>query len=237
MSKRLELFLEAMERTKTLDDLHALVKRLRDLYQVEHIVYHSVSGTGDQYAVLTYDPLWVDRYITEGYARIDPVVLGCFQRFTPVNWKDLDWTGKPVKRFLGEAVENGVGNQGFSVPIRGPNGQFALLSANDRAGDAEWAAFFEEFQADLLLIAHFLNTKALELEHRGAVQPGPSLSPREVDVMTLLALGQSRAQAADHLHISEHTLRAYLESARAKLGGMNTTHAVAMALSRGLIML
>ena len=53
--------------------------------------------------------------------------------------------------------------------------------------------------------------------------------------MTLLAIGYSRAQAADTLSISEHTLRVYVESARFKLGALNTTHAVARAISRGLV--
>ena len=60
-------------------------------------------------------------------------------------------------------------------------------------------------------------------------------SPREVDSITLLAMGYSRAQVAETLSISEHTLRVYIESARFKLGAMNTTHAVARAMSRGLI--
>lgn len=37
------------------------------------------------------------------------------------------------------------------------------------------------------------------------------------------------------LSLSEHTLRAYIESARSKLGAANTTHAVARALTDGLI--
>jgi DNA-binding CsgD family transcriptional regulator len=53
--------------------------------------------------------------------------------------------------------------------------------------------------------------------------------------MTLLAKGFSRAQTADEMQISEHTLRVYIEAARHKLGALNTTHAVARALSRGLI--
>ena len=40
---------------------------------------------------------------------------------------------------------------------------------------------------------------------------------------------------ADTLHISENTLRAYIDSARHKLGAMNVTHAVALALARGII--
>jgi len=34
---------------------------------------------------------------------------------------------------------------------------------------------------------------------------------------------------------SNHSLRVYIESARFKLGALNTTHAVARAMSRGLI--
>ena len=55
--------------------------------------------------------------------------------------------------------------------------------------------------------------------------------------MTFLAMGYSRAQVAETLSISEHTLRVYIESARFKLGAVNTTHAVARALTRGLIVI
>jgi DNA-binding CsgD family transcriptional regulator len=37
------------------------------------------------------------------------------------------------------------------------------------------------------------------------------------------------------LQISEYTLRVYVEGARHKLGALNTTHAVARALTKGLI--
>ena len=87
---------------------------------------------------------------------------------------------------------------------------------------------------DLLLAAHYINERALALEGEGHA-PHQSLSPRETDALTLLAAGRSRAQAAERLKISEHTLRVYIESARFKLGALNTTHAVASALSRGLI--
>ena len=77
--------------------------------------------------------------------------------------------------------------------------------------------------------------KALELEPERTPDQKSALSPREIDAMTLLAMGYSRAQVAETLSISEHTLRVYIESARFKLGALNTTHAVARAMSRGLI--
>ena len=44
-----------------------------------------------------------------------------------------------------------------------------------------------------------------------------------------------QSQAADHLSISEHTLRVYIEGARHKLHAANTTHAVARAMNQGLL--
>ncbi|PWE31138.1 LuxR family transcriptional regulator [Maritimibacter sp. 55A14] len=225
-----------MDQATSLDGLQTLVEGLRDLYEVEHLIYHSVKGEGGQYAARTYNETWVGRYIEEDYARIDPVVLGCYQRFNPVDWKQLDWSGRKVRDFLAEAIETGVGNQGISVPIRGPNGQFAVFTVNHGCHDADWAAFRQTHAANLILIAHFINQKALEIERGSDHVPASALSPREADTLTLLALGLNRAQAAERLSISEHTLRVYLDSARFKLGAANTVQTVALALSRGLIL-
>jgi len=222
---------------KTLDDLNAAVFELRDQFEIEHLVYHSVNSTGEQYAALTYDKRWVEHYIAQDYARLDPVVLGCYRRFHPVDWKQLDWTAKPTRLFLGEAVDNGIGNQGYSVPIRGPSGQFALFTINHRASDESWQLYRDEHLPDLILLAHFINQKALEIERGSDHVPAQKLSPREIDALTLLATGMNRAQAADTLAISEHTLRVYIESARFKLGANNTTHAVARALACGLLVI
>ena len=132
-------------------------------------------------------------------------------------------------------MEYGVGNQGYSVPVRGPNGQFALFTVSHRCPDEDWAIFTERNRRDLILLAHYFNNKALEFEPDRTPEPAQPLSPREVDAITFLAMGYSRAQVAEALSISEHTLRVYIESARFKLGAMNTVHAVAKALSRGLI--
>ncbi|MBO9445581.1 LuxR family transcriptional regulator [Ruegeria sp. R14_0] len=227
--------LEDLENTSTLDELGDVATRLRDRLQVEHLIYHWVDGAGDQYGYTTYPDAWAERYRDRNYHRIDPVILGCFQRFHPVDWKTLDWSSKVAKTFLKDASEHGVGNQGYSIPIRGPNGQFALFTVNHSCDDDAWLKFIETHGRELILIAHYFNRKALEFESDRQPESARGLSPREVDAMTLLALGYSRAQVAHSLSISEHTLRVYIESARAKLGAQNTTHAIATALSRGLI--
>ncbi|XDA97761.1 autoinducer binding domain-containing protein [Sulfitobacter sp. LCG007] len=215
--------------------MQTAIEALRVHFAVDYMVYHWVDSAGDQRGCGNYPLDWAERYIEMNYQRIDPVVVGCFQRFHPVDWKRLDWSSKAAKAFQAEALAYGLGTQGFSIPIRGPNGQFALFTLNHTCDDATWAEFTEKNRRELILIAHFFNEKALEFEPDRVKADSQTLSPREIDAMTLLAIGYSRAQVADTLSISEHTLRVYIESARFKLGALNTTHAVARALSRGLI--
>ncbi|EIE51182.1 LuxR family transcriptional regulator [Salipiger aestuarii] len=227
--------LEQLENSSKPEDFQEVSVALRDHYAIAHLVYHWVSADGEQFGCGTYDPVWVQRYVEKGYLRIDPVIQGCYQRFHPVDWKRLDWSSKAARAFQKDAIGHGVGNQGYSIPIRGPNGQFALFSLSHNCNDETWQLFTESNRRELILISHAFNQKALELEPGRKPEPAQPLSPREVEAMTLLAVGYSRAQVAETLSISEHTLRVYIESARFKLGAMNTTHAVARALSRGLI--
>ncbi|CTQ33376.1 helix-turn-helix transcriptional regulator [Jannaschia rubra] len=234
MSRKLDDALERLASAASFDALEGAVTSLRDTFEVEHVVYHAVRSTGERWGAVTYDPGWVQTYIDENFQAIDPVVLNCFRRFTPADWKTLDWSPRAARTLLAEGIAHGIGNQGLSLPIRGPNGQFAVFTLNDRARDDEWAAFAREAFDDLLLVAHYVNERALALDGTQNA-PHQMLSPRETDALTLLAAGRSRAQAAEHLRISENTLRVYIESARFKLGALNTVHAVANAMSRGLI--
>ncbi len=231
----LESFLSRLNQVGTLDDLDNAILSLSDELNVEHVVYHSVNSSGDQYAVTTYEPVWVDQYLGNDYARIDPVVQACLRRFHPVDWKRLDWSGRAARGFMHEAVDAGVGNQGFSIPIRGPSGQFALFTVSSTDKDDTWAKYTDDYTRALILASHYVNQKALEIEKGTDQADIVSLSPRETDALTMLALGYNRAQAADSLSISEHTLRVYIESARFKLAAMNTTHAVARAMNQGLL--
>ncbi|MCB1339756.1 MAG: LuxR family transcriptional regulator [Pseudooceanicola sp.] len=234
-SDNLDQILGQLERATALEDLFRVVYAIRDVFEIDHAVYHWVDAKGDQYGCGTYSQAWADRYLSRNYIRVDPVIVGCFQRFHPVDWKRLDWSSKTAREFLLDAREHGVGNQGYSIPIRGPNGQFALFTANHTCDDATWAQMQEVNGRDLILVAHYMNRKALEFEPSRTPDTARQLSPREVDAMTLLAMGYSRSQVAESLSISEHTLRVYIESARFKLGALNTTHAVARAIGFGLI--
>ncbi len=232
---RLETFLDALEKSRTPDDVQSMVELLRDSYGISNAVYHAVNLDGAPYAALTYTQDWLDHYQEQQYVRVDPVVRGALQHFHPQDWKRLDWSHRGSRDFLGEAIEAGIGNQGLSIPIRGPNGQFALFTVNDDASDAEWSRFIKDFQRDMMLVSHFIHKQVVDIVCPEGARDLPSLSPREIDTLRYLSLGYNRGQVSEKLRISEHTLRVYIDSARHKLGALNTIHAVATAFSKGLI--
>jgi len=233
----LEGILAELEQAAEFDRLQNVSEQLRDFFEIDHLVYHWVSGWDEQFGFGTYSDKWIERYVAMDYLRIDPVVQGCVQRFHPVDWRKLDWTSKHARIFLEDALDHDVGNQGYSIPIHGPNGQFALFNVSNNCDEAFWDAFTEKRRRELILIAHLFNHAAIKLVPGRVPEQMQALTPREMDALTFLAMGYSRAQVADTLSISEHTLRVYIESARSKLAAANTTHAVAQALTRGLIVI
>jgi LuxR family transcriptional regulator, quorum-sensing system regulator SdiA len=76
--------------------------------------------------------------------------------------------------------------------------------------------------------------RRLNREHYGNA-PTLRLSPAEERALRLAAYGLTRPEAAQRVGVSKETIKAQLDSARAKLGARTTTQAVAMAIRTGLI--
>lgn len=64
-----------------------------------------------------------------------------------------------------------------------------------------------------------------------------SLTPRELEVLALVAEGRSNKAIADLLGISDQTVKFHVASITGKLGAANRTEAVRRAVRRGLIVL
>lgn len=60
-------------------------------------------------------------------------------------------------------------------------------------------------------------------------------SPREIEVLKLMAEGESTSSAASILHLSEYTVRDYITSIMQKMNVKNRTEAVARAIRKGVI--
>jgi DNA-binding NarL/FixJ family response regulator len=75
---------------------------------------------------------------------------------------------------------------------------------------------------------------AAELAKHTADAP---LTPRELEVLKLVASGCANKAISAHLDINEETTKTHIKSVLAKLGARDRTHAVSLGLKRGIILL
>ena len=68
-----------------------------------------------------------------------------------------------------------------------------------------------------------------------AREENPPISPREQEILELLARGEANKQIADVLKITEHTVKSHLKHILDKLQVPDRTAAVTVALRRGII--
>jgi len=101
------------------------------------------------------------------------------------------------------------------------------------------------------LLKALVNTELLEIiraVHRGQKRIPPEiaaeladhaseddLSPREIDVLRLVAAGNGNRDIASRLSITEETVKNHMTHILAKLGANDRTHAVTIGIRRGFI--
>ena len=61
------------------------------------------------------------------------------------------------------------------------------------------------------------------------------LTPREIEVLRLVAAGNANKLIADQLSITEETVKGHVKNILSKLGANDRTHAVTIGLKRGII--
>jgi DNA-binding NarL/FixJ family response regulator len=62
-----------------------------------------------------------------------------------------------------------------------------------------------------------------------------ALTPREIDVLRLVAAGNANKEIGAQLSLTEVTVKTHVKNILAKLGANDRTHAVTIALKRGII--
>lgn len=210
---------------------------IRDAYGLTNTAYLGLNLPGrltsaGPHVLVTYSDAWVEHYRAQNFVEIDPVIHGSLRSILPTDWAHLRQGGGRVRELFNHARLFGVGAEGLSLPVRGPRGEIALFSVASNDSPAQWRLHTRERMAEYQILAHHVHNLIVREEVPAAP---PRLAPREAEVLFWAAAGKTVTDTSVILGISAHTVRTYLEMARARLNALNTTHAVARSLALGLI--
>jgi DNA-binding NarL/FixJ family response regulator len=91
-----------------------------------------------------------------------------------------------------------------------------------------------------LVVLHPSEVESLVQSQRGNEIPDAlpeALTPREIEVLRLLAEGLGNKEIAARLGISEHTVKFHVASVMGKLGAASRTEAVTLGIRRGVVLI
>jgi predicted ATPase/DNA-binding CsgD family transcriptional regulator len=152
------------------------------------------------------------------------------------------WTGRPAEAVTVWAAVAALGREGFSAPSHPdrPEGWFqrqgALREARQALGPDQVQAAEERGSAMSLATAAEYVLMLTAADPQPPAAPGPeTLSPRERELVTLVARGHTDAQIAGQLHISVRTVSSHLDRIRDKTGCRRRADLTRLALSAGLV--
>lgn len=169
---------------------------------------------------------------------------------TPVDAILVDSAGEPFESFLDSVIASGLASDFTVVLIVEPASLAALSAAlgagvravlpNDISPDQLVAAL--EAAASGLVVLHPAQSLTPVNTHgfprsRALEELAEALTPREGEVLQLLASGLGNKEIAAKLSISEHTVKFHVASVLGKLGATSRTEAVSLGIRRGLILL
>lgn len=240
-------------RLEKLDDAQSLWKATVDVLRTggfEHVIYHSVDAAyGNQILYCTMDGLY------DGMQpRQDPFLVYACDSYDiiPIGSEFVD--AHPYITPEERAFIDGAGQRGFTAGLAVPTrlqgserfGGFILGTGLDRAS---FAARFMPRAEEIRLFCLLIHRRLEELSEPERPDAKPefrtrliapklphvfgSLSPREREVIYLVAHGRSRSETADMCGISIHTVSDYTKSAYRKLGVHNRAQVAALLLADG----
>lgn len=236
-----------IERLESLEHLRSMIEARDEMFKIatvfglKNLSYGVINlppeiNNDRAVVITTYSFEWHKCYFDNSYIDIDPVVKVAASGVSPVNWRSISRKSPAVREFFENAQKFGVGSQGLTLPIRGRLGEVALFSVTSDERDETWDAFVKANVSYLLIFAWNFHNSVLRI--LGASTPSPiALSHREATCLRMKALGRTDNEIAGILGITKRTVSFHIESARSRLNAVNGVHAVAKALSLGLISL
>ena len=187
-------------------------------------------------AMTNYPLEWVERYIEQNYALVDPVIERAALEFRPFSWTTrLRCSNRLQRQFLSDSRDFGVA-EGVTVPVRSPSGALGVFVG---AGlDAECVMEASRHGGERLLAiaygAHEFALGRLRGNQAGGID-GIRLSKREKECLQWTLEGKTAEDVAAILGLSVFTVNRHVFNATHKMGSLNKHHAAVQAFRANLI--
>ncbi|MGY3505810.1 helix-turn-helix transcriptional regulator [Bradyrhizobium sp. USDA 4471] len=174
---------------------------------------------------------WFSLYTQNNYDRADPVLRLCRQSVNPFEWSEAPYDADlepDAAEVMNRATDFRM-SRGFIVPIHSLTGYAAGVSLGGVHLDLNARS---KPAPHLMAMYGFDHIRRL-LEP--APHPSARLTPREREVMLWASQGKSAWEIGQILHITQRTAEEHLATAARKLGAVNRTHAVVLAIRHKII--
>ncbi|MGB6450993.1 MAG: LuxR family transcriptional regulator [Steroidobacteraceae bacterium] len=193
------------------------------------------SLTPRHFALNGYPQAWGDRYVAQGYFKVDPIVQHCERSTRPAIWDERAFHGDETQGFWEEAQAFGL-QSGLSFAVHEQPGVTGIFSlSRDRKLDLpaqDLAALIGRVQVFASLLHHAVARINLpSLLPRAHVH----LTPRERECLKWTADGKTAWETSRILGITERTAVFHMDNVIQKLGAANKTQAVVRAMALNLI--
>jgi DNA-binding CsgD family transcriptional regulator len=229
-------FVEGVERLATtaeiMDAMGGLLKKHGFEY---HCVSFLATATESLEDVLLSNRLpeeWLKLYIEKDYVHHDPAFRHAKTTVRPFRWfKDSPYD--PEREPYAAEVVQRAGDfgilDGFLIPVASTAGRVGQIWFGGRTLDLP-----EHQMPALHLMAIYAFDRILRLHGSPALHRA-RLTPREREILTLVANGRSTWEIGEALHISSRTVKEHIKHLCSKLGAVTRTQAVMIAVRDKII--
>jgi LuxR family quorum sensing-dependent transcriptional regulator len=174
---------------------------------------------------------WLELCAAQGFATDDVAVREALRSPEPFTWTEIQARFPGVSARIFAACTEFGWTEGFVVPVHGPGAARGVVSL---AGSGPLLAGPARHAMEAIALSAYERARELGDGRASATE---SFTRREQEVLALIAAGHNDGEIAAALGVSKTTAHFHAENTRRKLGAATRAHAVALAITRGVVRL
>jgi LuxR family quorum sensing-dependent transcriptional regulator len=228
-------FIEKLDRLSTPEEVMDVMQAVLQPFGFKFFCFNTFPRPQQRFEevmlAIRVPPEWIKLYLQEQYVHVDPTIRYCRQTTYPFEWKDAPYDAEREPRaaeMVRRATDFGL-SEGLWVPIPAATGSKGGVWLGGHRPDLT-----SRTKPMLHIMALYAFERVRTLLHP-ASGTKPSLTAREREVLTWTAQGKSAWEIGEILCIAKRTVDEHAQTASRKLGAVNRTQAVALALRDHII--